>query len=137
LGAALERRGARRVIAPERYAPGAGAPWVDVAPRLQPVEHRLHRFLVLGADREIVFGFALSRTVEGERGETTGEEALLVVVHFLLRRVEPHAHHDDRSSRGARGPAQVAVEVLPFVGNGHPLAWRHEMRQRPVAAFNR
>src|SRR6185369_6530932 len=79
----------------------------------------------------------LSWTVKGERGETTGEEALLVVVHFLLRRVEPHAHHDDRSSRGTRGPEQVAVEVLPFVGNGHPLAWRHEMRQRPVAAFNR
>src|SRR5262245_12790552 len=73
LGAAFERCGARRVIAAEGYAPDAGAFRVDVAPGLEPVEHRLDRLLVLGADGEVVFGLALARTVEGERCEPARE----------------------------------------------------------------
>src|ERR1051326_8606420 len=50
LGAALERRAARRVIAPERYAPDAGAPWVDVAPRSEEHTSELqsHSFISYG-----------------------------------------------------------------------------------------
>src|SRR6185369_6674284 len=86
LDAAFERRGARRVIAAERYAPDPGALRVDVAPRLEPVEHRLHGLLVFGTDGEVVLGLALARAVEGERGEPAREEALLVVVHLFLGR---------------------------------------------------
>src|SRR5205814_4647268 len=81
LDAPLERRGARRVVAAERDAPDAGAPGIDVAARLQPVEHGLHRRFVLRADGEVVLGLALARAVEGERRYAAREETVLVVVH--------------------------------------------------------
>src|SRR3954471_7079235 len=49
LDPSLERRGARRVITAQRHAPDADAPRIDIAARLEPVDHRLYRPLVFGA----------------------------------------------------------------------------------------
>src|SRR5215213_2604758 len=62
--ALLESGGTRRVIAPERNAPDADAVHVDVAARREVVDHGSNRFFIFGADRKLVFGFALSRPVE-------------------------------------------------------------------------
>src|SRR6266581_2778774 len=94
---------ARRVLAAERYAPDAGARLVDACARREIVEHRFHRLLVFRADREIVLGLALPRPVEGKRREAAREEAVLVVVHLFLRRIETHAHDDDGRLRDRAG----------------------------------
>src|SRR5207247_6497479 len=94
--ALLEGGGARRVVAAERHAPDAGAGGVDVRARLEEIEHRGHRLLVFRAERKIVLGLALPRPVESEGRYAAREEAVLVVVHLLLRGVQAHAHHDDR-----------------------------------------
>ena len=95
LDALLESRGARRVIAAERNAPHADAVLVDVGARFEIVDHGADGLLILGTDGKIVFGFALSRPVERERRETALQEPVLVIVHFLFRRIEAHAHDDD------------------------------------------
>src|SRR6266446_2225873 len=64
LDAFLERCGARRVVAAERYAPDAGARVVDVGARLEEIEHRFRGLLVFRTEREVVLGLALARPVE-------------------------------------------------------------------------
>ncbi len=88
LDALVEGGGARRVVAAEADARDGDARGVDVAPRLDEVDHRLDGDLVVAADREVVFGFALARPVEGERGDAAREERLLVGVGLLLAGIE-------------------------------------------------
>src|SRR4029077_3192090 len=113
--ALLERGGARRVIAAERHAPDPGAGLVDVRARFEEIENGFHRLLVFRAERETVLGLALAGPVEGEGREAARKEAVLVVVHLFLRRIEAHAHDDDgrlRSRAGRlRGLAQIPVEL--------------------------
>jgi len=52
----LERGGARRVVAAERYAPDSGAQGVDVGASLEEIEHRFRGLLVFRAEREVVLG---------------------------------------------------------------------------------
>src|SRR4051812_31031226 len=66
----LERRGARRIVAAEAHAPHGDALRVEVAPFLDPVHDDGRGALVIAADRNLVFGLALPRAVDGERGDT-------------------------------------------------------------------
>jgi hypothetical protein len=124
LDAFFEACGARRVIAAERHAPDADAAAVDVAARLQVIDDCLHGLFVFRADWQIEFRLTLARPIEGERREPAPEEAVLVVVHLLLRRVESHAHDDDRGLRDSSRLAQVAIERRSLVGNRDALARR-------------
>ena len=134
--APVEGRRARSVVAPERDAPDADAARVEVRARPDEIDDGLHRLLVLGANGEVVLALPLPRAVEGKRREPALEEALLVVAHFLLGRVEPHAHDDDRGGRSAARLAQVRVEMPALIGDRHALAGWIEERQRLVAAVD-
>src|SRR5260221_2462037 len=59
----LERGGARRVIAAERYAPDAGARVVDVRARREVIQQRPDPPLVIRAERRVVLRLALTRPV--------------------------------------------------------------------------
>src|SRR5207253_9734073 len=84
--ARLERGGARRVVAAERYAPDARARAVDVGARREEIEHGSHRLLVFRAEREVVLGLALPRPVERQGRKPALQKPVLVVVHLLDRK---------------------------------------------------
>src|SRR5262249_30139182 len=116
LDALVEGGGARRVVAAEADARDRDARDVEVAPRLDEVDHRLHGDLVVAADREVVFAFALTRPVEGKRCHAAGEEWCLVGVGLLLAGIEPAREGDYRRALDAERLAKDAGKPLAFVG---------------------
>ena len=99
---------------------------VEIAPRLDEIEHGLHRHLVVAADGEVVLRLALARPVEDQRRHAAREERRLVGVAFLLGRIEADRHHHDRRLVDAGRLAQDAGEHLALD--------RESRRARPAAA---
>ncbi len=136
--ALLVSGGARAVIAAEADTPEADARCIEIAAAGDPIDDRCRRDFVVAANRKAVFGFALTRTVDQQRGHAAREERQLVGFELFLGGVEPGNHHDDRRARGGtRGPTQDPSEVIAFKGNLDALARRAQVRQRKPAALHR
>src|SRR5260221_5354937 len=105
------------VIAAEADTPKADARCIEIAAAGDPIDDRCRRDFVVAANRKAVFGFALTRTVDQQRGHAAREERQLVGFELFLGGVEPGNHHDDRRARGGtRGPTQDPSEVIAFKG---------------------
>ena len=137
LDALFKARGARREITAQRHAPDTDARQVNIHALFQAVDHRLDRLFIFRAERKIVLTLALPGAVKGKRRQAALEEAVFVIVHLLLGRIQAHAHHHHRWLRNTRRFAQVAVKEFTLVRDGHALARRIDQRQRAVAALHR
>src|SRR5439155_26296110 len=104
----VEGSGAWRVIAAEADARDRDSRCVDVAPRLDEIDHRLDGDLVVAADREVVFAFALARPIESERCHAARQERRLIGVGLLLAGIEPAREGDHRRAPAADRPSPDA-----------------------------
>src|SRR5207248_7103929 len=118
--------------------PGADSLRVQASAAGDPVDNRARRDLVIAANRETIFGFALARPVDEQRRHAAGEEWKLVRRELLLRRIEARNHDDHRRACGAiGGTPQDSGEVAILECNLDALAGWTKVWQRESAAFDR
>src|SRR5437588_10497396 len=93
LEALLVRRRTRRVVAAEANAPDCHFFRIEIVSLLDPIDHRARRALVVAADRDLVLGLALPRSVDRQRRHAAVEEGLLIGMQLFFCGVEPRGHH--------------------------------------------
>src|SRR5256885_13669441 len=101
LDAFLERSSTRRVIAAETHTPQPDARRIEIATRLDVINYRLHRRLVIAADRKIVLALALPRAIEHQGRDPAIEIGPLIGLRLFFRGIETDRHDQHRRLRDA------------------------------------